>query len=64
MRQLREASIGDWVHLLHSVLRRKARCDDATPRDRRPRHDRGLPDEVERFQSASSRLPRVTGIYV
>jgi hypothetical protein len=54
---------GDWVHILHSVLRRKARCEAAgdqitavTTADFR--------EEVERFQKASSRLTTPTGNYV
>ena len=64
VRQLREASIGDWVRLMHGSLRRKARCDDATPETVGPVTTADLMDEVERFKRASGRLPRVTGVYV
>ncbi len=54
---------GDWVHILHSVLRRKARCeaagDGVTPVTTADFHE-----EVERFQKASSRLATPTGNYV
>jgi cell division protease FtsH len=64
VRQLREASTGDWVRLMHGALRRKARCDDATPDTVGPVTTADLMEEVERFKRASGRLPRITGVYV
>jgi cell division protease FtsH len=64
VRQLREASIGDWIRLMHGALRRKARCDDATPETIGPVTTEDLLEEVERFRRASGRLPRITGVYV
>ena len=64
VRQLREASTGDWVRLMHGALRRKARCDDATPDTVGPVTTADLVEEVERFKRASGRLPRITGVYV
>ncbi len=53
--RFRGPSTGEWIHILHSVLRRKARCEAAgespslaTTRD--------FLQEVERFRRTSSRL--------
>jgi ATP-dependent 26S proteasome regulatory subunit len=54
---------GDWVHILHSVLRRKARCEAAGDRVT-PVSTGDFREEVERFQKASSRLATPTGNYV
>jgi SpoVK/Ycf46/Vps4 family AAA+-type ATPase len=54
---------GDWVHILHSVLRRKARCEAAGDRVT-PVSTADFKDEVERFQKANSRLATPTGNYV
>ena len=46
---------GDWVHVLHATLRRKARCEaagDTVP----PVSTEDLAEEVARFKQASSRL--------
>ena len=53
---------GEWVRLLHAVLRRKARCD-ATGEPVTPVATRDLMDEVERFRRASIRIPHL-GTYV
>jgi ATP-dependent 26S proteasome regulatory subunit len=53
---------GEWVRLLHAVLRRKARCD-ATGEPVTPVATRDLMDEVERFRRASLRIPHL-GTYV
>jgi ATP-dependent 26S proteasome regulatory subunit len=55
---------GDWVHILHAVLRRKARYE-AAGESVTPVTTQDLADEVERFRKASSRLvlPR-SGTYV
>jgi SpoVK/Ycf46/Vps4 family AAA+-type ATPase len=64
VRQHREASIGDWIRLMHGALRRKARCEAAAE----PVGLVATPDllaEVDRFKRASVRLPRPAGgIYV
>jgi len=64
VRQQREASIGDWVQLLHGALRRKARCEaSAEPAPLVTTAD--LVAEVERFRHANDRLPNVgRGFYV
>jgi SpoVK/Ycf46/Vps4 family AAA+-type ATPase len=64
VRQHREASIGDWIRLMHGVLRRKARCEAAAePVGLVATTD--LLEEVARFKRASDRLPRPAGgIYV
>jgi SpoVK/Ycf46/Vps4 family AAA+-type ATPase len=53
---------GEWVRLLHAVLRRKARCD-ATGEPVAPVSTHDLMEEVERFRRASVRIPHV-GTYV
>jgi ATP-dependent 26S proteasome regulatory subunit len=53
---------GEWVRLLHAVLRRKARCD-ASGEPVQPVSTRDLMDEVERFRRASVRIPHL-GTYV
>ena len=53
---------GDWVRLVHAVLRRKARCD-ASGEPVTPVATRDLMDEVERFRRASIRIPHL-GTYV
>ncbi len=54
---------GDWVHILHSVLRRKARCEAAGD-GVTPVVTDDFREEVERFQKASSRLATPSGNYV
>jgi ATP-dependent 26S proteasome regulatory subunit len=46
---------GDWVHILHAVLRRKARCE-AAGEAVTPVTTRDMTDEVERFKRTSSRI--------
>lgn len=46
---------GDWIHILHAVLRRKAR-HEAAGEDVTPVTTQDLKDEVERSKRASSRL--------
>jgi len=46
---------GDWVHILHAVLRRKARCE-AARETASPVTTKDLSDEVTRFRQASNRL--------
>jgi ATP-dependent 26S proteasome regulatory subunit len=57
VRQLREAMTGDWIRLMHGVLRRKARCE-AADESVAPVSTEDLVAEVERFRRATDRLPR------
>ncbi|MCG8589088.1 MAG: AAA family ATPase [Proteobacteria bacterium] len=52
----RETSIGDWVRILHAVLRRKARCE-AAGEEATPVSTSDLVEEVARFQHARGRIP-------
>lgn len=62
--QYRDAMTGDWVRLMHGVLRRKARCEAASEQVG-PVTTEDLLAEVERFRHARGRLPRDgSGIYV
>lgn len=54
---------GDWVHILHAVLRRKARCE-AAGEQVTPVTTEDFQAEVERFRRASSRLVTPSGNYV
>ncbi len=54
---------GDWVHILHSVLRRKARCE-AAGEDVTPVTTEDFREEVERFKKTTSRLVAPSGTYV
>jgi ATP-dependent 26S proteasome regulatory subunit len=59
----RSSGIGDWVRLLHAVLRRKARCDAADD------HPGGVTTEdvlaeVDRVRKANRRLPARSGTYL
>jgi ATP-dependent 26S proteasome regulatory subunit len=56
-------SPGDWVHILHAVLRRKARCE-AAGETVKPVCTDDFRKEVERFKKASSRLVTPSGTYV
>lgn len=60
VRQLREAMTGDWLRLMHGVLRRKARCE-AAAEEVVPVSTDDLLAEVERFRRATDRLPRDGG---
>jgi SpoVK/Ycf46/Vps4 family AAA+-type ATPase len=53
--QTREAAPGDWVRILHAVLRRKARRE-AAHEDVTPVTTADLKEEVERFKHAEERL--------
>ena len=61
--QNRESSIGNWVRIMHAVLRRKARCDAA---DDKPGLvvTEDLMAEVDRFKKATGRLPVSSGRYL
>jgi ATP-dependent 26S proteasome regulatory subunit len=54
--RFREPSIGDWVHLLHAVLRRKASAECA-PADVAPVETDDLLAEVESYRRTRKRLP-------
>jgi len=60
----RHPAPGDWVNVLHAVLRRKARCE-ASGESAGPVSTQNMLDEVKRFKNANSRLalPK-PGIYV
>jgi ATP-dependent 26S proteasome regulatory subunit len=61
--QHREPSTGDWVHILHAVLRRKARHEaagDVTG----PVHTNDLLEEVGRWRQTADRLALPGGTYV
>ncbi len=63
VREHRESSIGQWVRLLHAVLRRKARCDAADePSDSVVTED--LLQEVERVKKVTNQLPPTAGRYL
>jgi ATP-dependent 26S proteasome regulatory subunit len=55
-----EPSIGDWVHILHSVLRRKAR-GEAASESASPIATQDVLDEVSRFRQANNRLALPSG---
>ena len=57
VRQLRDVMTGDWLRLMHGVLRRKARCE-AAAEEVGPVSTDDLLAEVERFRRATDRLPR------
>ena len=64
VQQYREPSTGDWIRLMHGVLRRKARCEAAHEEVGPVRND-DLLAEVERFRRARGRLPADgSGMYV
>jgi ATP-dependent 26S proteasome regulatory subunit len=48
-------ALGDWVHILHATLRRKARCE-AAGEESKPVTTQDLRDEVARYKQANSRL--------
>jgi hypothetical protein len=56
----REATVGEWVRLLHGALRHKARCE-AVLEPVGPVTTDDLLSEVERFRRVSGRLPRIGG---
>ena len=57
------ASIGEWVRLLHAVLRDKARRE-ATGEEPGPITAEDLIAEVERFRKTAARLPASSGSYL
>ncbi|MAE95491.1 MAG: hypothetical protein CL910_12595 [Deltaproteobacteria bacterium] len=54
--RFREPSTGDWIHLLHSVLRRKARCETGEE-PVTPVSTEDLMREVELYRRTRKRLP-------
>lgn len=61
--QFSSGSIGDWVRLLHAVLRTKARCEE-TSADGELVTTQDLMSEVERFKRVTARLPASLGRYL
>jgi ATP-dependent 26S proteasome regulatory subunit len=61
--QYRAPTPGDWVHVLHAVLRRKARCE-AAGEPPVPVSTEDLEEEVRRFLKTSDSLPVPVGNYV
>ena len=59
----REPSIGDWVRILHAVLRRKARLDAAGEAPGRVGQD-DFAREISRFRQASTRIRTDGGNYL
>ncbi len=55
----RDPSTGDWIHLMHGVLRRKARFECADG-EASPVTTNDLLAELERFRKNRARLPRST----
>jgi ATP-dependent 26S proteasome regulatory subunit len=62
---LREPAIGEWIRLMHGVLRRKARRE-STGEEVGPVTTEDLVAEVERFRKAQTHIPRpeASGTYV
>jgi ATP-dependent 26S proteasome regulatory subunit len=56
----RDAATGDWVHVLHAVLRRKARCDTTGDMSSTVK-TADLDREVARFTQAQKRINLVDG---
>ena len=54
-RDFQHPATGDWVHILHGALRRKARCEAAGEAST-PISTNDLSEEVARFKQANSRL--------
>ncbi len=61
--QTREASIGDWVRMLHAVLRRKARLDAAGD-EPEPVTTVDLSRELSRYRQANTRIQLDGGQYL
>lgn len=55
--RFREPSTGDWIHLMHSVLRRKARCEAVDERVA-PVDTEDLVREVDLYRRTRKRLPQ------
>lgn len=56
-------SIGEWLRILHAVLRRKARCEAAQESPAAVTTD-DLIEEFERSKKTAARLPSRTGTYL
>lgn len=59
----REPSIGDWIRMLHAVLRRKARLD-AAGENPEPVSDEDFSKEISRFRQAHTRIHTDGGNYL
>ena len=53
--QISEPSTGDWVRILHAVLRRKARCE-AGGETVTPVTTQDIKEEVDRFRQAQKQI--------
>ncbi len=64
VRHYQGPSVGEWIRLMHAVLRRKARCEAAgEPEEAVTTQD--LLGEVDRFRRAKGQLPQSrSGIYL
>jgi transitional endoplasmic reticulum ATPase len=58
--QISDPAAGDWVRIVHAVLRRKARCE-AAGEDVRPATTEDFRAEVERFRQAQKRIDQPEG---
>lgn len=63
VRQYRGPSTGDWIRLMHDVLRRKARCE-AAGESAGAVVTADLLAEVERTRQARTRIPAPGGVYL
>jgi SpoVK/Ycf46/Vps4 family AAA+-type ATPase len=60
VRKHRDPATGDWIRIMHAVLRRKARCE-AAGEAVTPVTTQDLQDEVDRFRQASVRIAITEG---
>ena len=60
VRRFRGPTTGEWIQLMHGVLRRKARSESAFE-SVKPIVTNDLLDEVDRFRKANNRLPQTRG---
>jgi len=58
--QIVEPATGDWIRILHAVLRRKARCD-AAGEEVQAATTGDLQEEVDRFRQARRRIKTPEG---
>lgn len=60
--RFREPSTGDWIRLMHGVLRRKARHECYDPQAPAPVRTEDLLDELDRYRKTRKRLPRAGAV--
>ncbi len=64
VRHYQGPSTGEWIRVMHAVLRRKARCE-ASGEDAGPVNTADLLSEVDRFRRAKGQLPQPrSGVYL